>query len=160
MELVRAETSLEQLGDVLARSEDSTLVFRILDADTVIALAARASEVTAPLGVWLEATTQYPAQLIARDVATLAALVPIHHAVIDAASLASEHANVVRALLTNEEVNFENDVVTLRGAYNRPAPPESVTVWHAEGESIVSEETTLHIRLVENRADVALTYFD
>lgn len=160
MELVRAETSLEQLGGVLALSDESTLLFRILDADTVIALASKSSAFTSPIGVWLEATTQYPAQLIARDVSTLAALVPIHHAVIEATSLASEHANVVRALLTNEEVNFENDVATLRGAYNRPAPPTPVTVWHADGESIVSEETTLRIRLVENRAEAALTYFD
>jgi hypothetical protein len=50
---------------------------------------------------------------------------------------------VVSALLTNDEVNFVNGVASLRGAYNRPAPPSPLTVWSYDGEVLRSADRVL-----------------
>jgi hypothetical protein len=63
--------------------------------------------------------------------------------VISAASSAPSHADVVTALLTDDEVNFANDVATLRGAYNRPAPPRPVAVWSFDGTTIRRDDEAL-----------------
>ena len=111
------------------------------------------------VGVWLCASASYSAQLCARDVKTLSHLVALDHVVIEAASGSAEHADIVRALLTNDEVNFENDLATIRGAYNRPAPPTPVTVWSAQEETLTSEAGVLRLQRVESRDALALTYF-
>ena len=67
-----------------------------------------------------------------RDVATLSWLVPLDTVVVSAAS-AEGSAQVVEALLTNDEVNFTNGVATLVGAFNRPAPPAPIAVWSWDG---------------------------
>lgn len=88
-------------------------------------------------GVWLEASDDYSAALIARDVKTLAALVSLGHVVIDAAAHAGAHAEVVAALLSDDEVNLRNEVAHLTHAYNRPAPARALVVWHVEGDTLV-----------------------
>ena len=45
--------------------------------------------------------------------ATLSWLVELDHVVVEATNDAEAHADVVRALLTDDEVNFTNDVATL-----------------------------------------------
>jgi hypothetical protein len=122
----------------------SPLVVSCHDANTVMVAAALRDLLPTPIGVWLEATPDYPAALVARDVATLSWLVPLRHVVISAGSSPGAHAEVVRALLTNDEVNLRNDVATITGAYNRPAPPEPVLVWASEGEDLVTDGHALH----------------
>ena len=46
------------------------------------------------------------------------------------------HAAVLEALLTNDEVNVTNEAATLRGAYNRPAPPHAITAWSYDGTNL------------------------
>jgi hypothetical protein len=134
-------------------------VFRCANADTVVVAASMSGRLTNSLGVWLEVNEEYRAQLAARDVATLAAVVPLGHVVIAASSLSEEHADVVRALLTNDEVNFTNAVVSLVGAFNRPAPPSPVTVWSYDGQHLVSGDQVLSPARVETSDAGELTYF-
>jgi hypothetical protein len=101
----------------------------LLDADTVIAVTSLvARSTTSPIGVWLELSEDYSAQLAARDVATLSWLVPLDTVVvIETGRIEPAHADV-EALLTNDEVN--DSPTTSRpfvGAYNRPAPPRRST---------------------------------
>jgi hypothetical protein len=70
--------------------------------------------------------------MAARDVATLSWLVPLDTVVVSSES-AESSAQVLEALLTNDEVNFTNGVATLVGAYNRPAPPAPIAVWRWDG---------------------------
>ena len=67
-----------------------------------------------PLGVWLELSEDYSAQMAARDVATLSWLVALDTVVVSADD-AEARAQVVEALLTNDEVNFTNGVATVVG---------------------------------------------
>jgi hypothetical protein len=160
MELVRLVAAKAQRDAVLRLANERTVLFRCADADTVVVAASMSGRLTRPLGVWLVVGESYPAQLAARDVATLAALVPLRHAVIEASSLSGEHADVVRALLTNDEVNFTNAVVSLVGAFNRPAPPSPLTVWSYDGSRLVDGERVLSPGRVEASDAGELTYFD
>ena len=143
MELARLHSSLDRL-DAIGRYVDASrapVVLSCAEADTVmVAAALRAGG--APAGVWLEVSADYVAQLVARDVATLAWLVDLSHVVV-----AGEHAHaqgeVVRALLSDGEVNFANEVAVVRGAYNRPAPPHPLTVWSFDGTVLVAPDRTL-----------------
>jgi hypothetical protein len=101
----------------------------------------------------------YSAQLCARDVKTLSHLVALRHVVIEAESRSFAHAAIVRALLTNDEVNFDNELATIRGAYNRPAPPAPLTVWSADDNALTSELATLRFERSAERHGAALTYF-
>jgi hypothetical protein len=74
--------------------------------------------------------------------------------------MSNEHADVVRALLTNDEVNFTNAVVSLVGAYNRPAPPSPLTVWSYDGQRLVSGDQVLSPGRVESDDVGELTYFE
>ncbi len=159
MELVRVVTKLANRASVVRAAGEHTVLFRCSDANTVVVAASLAEQLRAPFGVWLEVDDGYSAQLCARDVATLATIIPLRHVVIEARSKASAHADVVRALLTNDEVNFTNDVVNLVGAFNRPAPPQTVTVWSFIAGRLVNGD----VALVEGRSDVTsdrtLTFF-
>jgi hypothetical protein len=143
MALARLLAPLAQLDDVAGYVNDHGVVFRCSDADTVIAVAALRDRVTRPLGLWLVLSEDYSAQIAARDVATLSWLVPINQVVIERGVDAPAHADVVRALLTNDEVNLTNEVATIRGAYNRPAPPTTLDVWSFNGSELRLGETVL-----------------
>jgi hypothetical protein len=160
MELVRLVAAFAERDAVVRLAKERTVLFRCADADTVVVAASMSGRLTQPLGVWLVVGEPYPAQLAARDVATLAALIPLRHVVIEASSMSREHADVVRALLTNDEVNFTNAVVSLVGAFNRPAPPSPLTVWSYDGERLVSGELVLSPGRVETSDAGAMTYFD
>ncbi len=105
------------------------VVASLIEGDVVVALGAR-DRTLGPLGPWLSLGEDYPASMAARDIATLSWLADFDHVVI-AGERASEQAAVVRAMLTDDEVNLASDVLSVRGAYNRPAPPRPITVWYA-----------------------------
>jgi len=136
MQLARLDVSWADLEDlpVLVSEDDRPLVIRVLDADTVTIVAGVSADWSGSWGVWLEASEDYSAGLIARDVKTLSTLMEIDHVVVDAARDAAAHADVVAALLTNGEVTLHNAVANITGAYNRPAPPRPITVWSVEGD--------------------------
>jgi hypothetical protein len=143
MALARLLASLAQLDDVAGYVNDHRVVVGCTDANTVIAVAALRDRVARPLGLWLVLSGDYSAQIAARDVATLSWLVPIDQVVIERGVDASAHADVVRALLTNDEVNLANEVATIRSAYNRPAPPTTIDVWSFNGTELRRGETVL-----------------
>ncbi|HEV3188442.1 MAG TPA: hypothetical protein VGZ04_10415 [Acidimicrobiales bacterium] len=159
MELVHLAAAESQRDEVVRVTRDHLMLFECTDAETVLVGASLGDRLTADVGVWLSVTSAYPAQLAARDVATLAALVPLRHVVIHAGEHSKDHADVVRALLTNDEVNFTNDVATISGAFNRPAPPEPVTVWSHEDDRLVNGDTVLTKHSVEVSDAGELTYF-
>lgn len=155
MELRHLASPLVALGvipEVLA-AQGPGVAFSCTDANTVMVAAALRDALRAPIGVWLEVSADYPAALCARDVATLSHLIGLDHVVIASASDASSHAAVVRALLSDDVVDFENDVASIRHAYNRPAPPRPITVWSVEGEWLSHEREVLELR--ERVASVA-----
>jgi hypothetical protein len=132
MALVRLALRFESLDDLAPYANAHPVVVTVIDADTIIALGSLRDSLTRPVGVWLELSEDYSAQMAARDVATLSWLVPLDAAVVSSPT-AEASARVVEALLTNDEVNFTNDVATLVGAYNRPAPPVPVALWSWDG---------------------------
>lgn len=159
MELVRVVSPLATREALMSSASRHKVLWHCSDYDTVLAAASLVDRIAAPFGVWLEVHDGYRAQLCARDVATLSHLIPLHHVVVAAGSNASAHAEVVRALLTNDEVNFTNDVVNLVGAYNRPAPPHPLSVWSYDDGRLVNGDDVL----VEGRSEVieqrVLTFF-
>ncbi len=128
MEMTHVVLSLADLVRLDTRS-GGPVVASLVDGDVVVALGARDRSL-GPLGPWLSVGPDYPASMAARDVATLSWIADFDHVVI-AGERASEQATVVRAMLTDDEVNLASDVLNLRGAYNRPAPPRPITVWYA-----------------------------
>lgn len=140
MELVHLSTSLAHLEQVTVwvHEQSSPVLLSLVDANTVIAAAGAKDLWRSPLGVWLEIDEGYAASLCARDVATLSWLIELDHVVVSAEN-APTQAQVVTAMLTNDEVNFANDVATIRGAFNRPAPPRPVRVWSFDGEKLASD---------------------
>ncbi|MDE2281720.1 MAG: hypothetical protein KGJ92_02980 [Actinomycetales bacterium] len=128
MEMTHVVLELADLVRLDTRS-GGAVVASLVAGDVVVALGARDRSL-GPLGPWLTVGPDYPASMAARDVATLAWLGDFEHVVI-AGERASEQAAVVRAMLTDDEINLESDVLTLRGAYNRPAPPRPITVWYS-----------------------------
>lgn len=158
MELVRLTAPLAK-RDALVAAPPSTTLFQCRDADTVIVVASLAGRLSGEVGVWIEVGDSYSAQLCARDLKTLSHLVALRHAVIEASSRSFAHAEVVRALLSDDEVDFTNEVATIRGAYDRPAPPRPVTVWSFDDGRLTSELGSLSARRSESREGVELTYF-
>ena len=140
MELMHLSTSLAHLEQVTAwvPEQSSPVLLSLVDANTVIAAAGAKDQWRSPLGVWLEIDEGYAASLCARDVATLSWLIDLDHVVVSAEN-ARAQAQVVTAMLTNDEVNFANDAATIRGAFNRPAPPRPVRVWSFDGETLASD---------------------
>jgi hypothetical protein len=143
MALARLLAALARLDDVAGYVNDHSVVFGCTDADTVIAVAALRDRVAGPIGLWLVLSEDYTAQMAARDVATLSWLVRIDRVVIEHGLDAPAHADVVAALLTNDEVTIVNEVATIRRAYNRPAPPTAIDVWSFNGSQLRLGETVL-----------------
>jgi hypothetical protein len=152
MALSRLLFALANLDEVADYANDHDVVVGCTDADTVIAVAALRGRVTRPLGLWLVLSADYSAQLAARDVATLSWLVTIGDVVVEHDGDAPAHADVVRALLTNDEVTIVNDVAAIRGAYNRPAPPTAIDVWSFNGSQLRSGERPLSVSSNERLA--------
>jgi hypothetical protein len=146
--------------NALAEFSDATPVFRCSDADTAIVLGSWSDALTNEVGVWLRVTEGYSAQVVARDVRTLSVLTNLRHVVIEAANRASEHADVVRVLLSGDEVNFSNSVATLTHAFSRPAPPRPLVVWSYDNAGLTSSKGTLHEVPREAPSDAELTYFE
>jgi hypothetical protein len=159
MELVHVAAAQSRRDEVVRATHSHLVLFECLDAETVLMAASFVDRFTSDFGVWLTVTSAYPAQLVARDVATLAAIVPLRHVVIDASSRADERADVVRALLTNDEVNFTNGVARIVGAFNRPAPPLPVTVWSHDDGRLVSGDELLTQRRAESNDAGEMTFF-
>jgi len=159
MRLVRVVASRSSSG-ALAELGDATPVFRCDDADTAIVLGSWSGALDSGVGVWLRVTDGYSAQIVARDVRTLSVLTNLRHVVIEAADRASEHADIVRVLLSGGEVNFANSVATLTHAFSRPAPPRPLTVWSFDSGELTSRTGTLREVPRSAPADEALTYFE
>ena len=79
-----------------------------------------------PHAVVVTPSTEYPAALVARDLATMAHLAPLRHVVVAGTR---DDAELIAALFTNEPVTMSNAAGTLTNAYNRPAPPTPIVVW-------------------------------
>jgi hypothetical protein len=94
------------------------------------------------VGIWLEVGESYPAALCARDIATLCWLVDLREVVI-AGDDADAQAEVVRAMLSDEEITFSNKVANIVRAYNRPAPPKPIRVWSYEDGVLRSSDELL-----------------
>lgn len=159
MELVSLVAPFSDRDALVALSQESLVLFRCSDADTVIVASAMREELKAPVGVWLVVSPDYPAQLAARDAKTLSHLVHLSHVVIEALTASNEHAEVVRALLTNAQVDFDNAVASIHAAYNRPAPPSPLTVWSHEVGTLSSDLGVLRATRSEVRGGLQLTYF-
>lgn len=159
MRLVRVVASHASRG-VVAGLGDATPVYRCHDADTAIVLGSWSGTLTSDVGVWLRVTDGYRAQIVARDVRTLSVLTTLRHVVIEAADRAHEHADVVRALLSGEEVNLSNSVATLTHAFSRPAPPRPLTVWSYQNSELTSPEGTLREMSRDAPVNAELTYFE
>jgi hypothetical protein len=144
----------------LTKSATATPLFRCNDADTTLVLASWSDQVISDVGVWLRVSDGYRAQIAARDVRTLSVLVDLRHVVIEAGDRAEEHADVVRMLLSGEEVNFSNSVATLTHAFSRPAPPRPLTVWSYSNGELTSPEGSLREMPRGAAADEELTYFE
>ena len=151
MTLIRLAAALDQLDDVVRVANSEATVFACSDADTIVAAGALHGRLRRPIGVWLELSDDYSAQMAARDVATLSWIVDLDCVVLAAPTLAPERADVVVALLSEDEVTFTNEAATLRKAYNRPAPPAPVSVWNYDGETLRHRDEVLRER------DVATT---
>ncbi|HEY5010350.1 MAG TPA: hypothetical protein VIH73_04280 [Acidimicrobiales bacterium] len=132
MTLARLDVRFVALDALVEEANTRHVVVALTDADTIVAVGSLHDRLTKPLGVWLELSEDYSAQMAARDVATLSWLVPLDTVVVSAPS-AEGSAQVVEALLSDDEVNFTNGVATLIGAYNRPAPPAPIAVWSWDG---------------------------
>jgi hypothetical protein len=156
MELVRLVFPFEQRSSAAWLTHKLSVLLRCTTADTVMVVASLAEDLQ-ECGVWLSVSRDYPAQIAARDVKTLATMVSLRHVVIES-PIASEHAEVVRALLFDGPVNFSNEVATLRDAYNRPAPRSPITVWSYDG-TLRSDDVTLTVTGAETTGVGELTFF-
>jgi hypothetical protein len=145
MALVRLDIPLARLGDVVRCAGSQRVVYSCTDANTVMCAASLRGDLHGPFGVWLDVGPDYSAQMAARDVKTLSWIIDLDDVVISATHDADQQADVVRALLTNDEVNFTNDVATIRAAFNRPAPTHPITVWSWNGAELRSSDEELHL---------------
>jgi len=149
MALDRLDVRFDALDAVAQYAHGNPVAVSIVDADTIVTLGSLHDRLTNPIGVWLELSPDYSAQLAARDVATLSWLVPLDTVVVSGPS-AEASAQVLEALLTNDEVNFTNGVATLVGAYNRPAPPSPITVWSSDGSVLRHGDEVLRMTTTES----------
>ncbi|HUY42798.1 MAG TPA: hypothetical protein VMU98_03425 [Acidimicrobiales bacterium] len=141
MRLRRVVVDLVERDDVAAHLAPGDLL-DVNDADATMVLASLREPLGLGVGLWLRVDEHHPAALVARDVATLSRLRALSRVVIEASDARSQ-AEVVRALLSPDEVNFANEVATLRGAYNRPAPPAPLEVGYCEGARVTLNGQTL-----------------
>ncbi len=161
MELVRLTTPLAHLSEVatVVSAQTGPLVIACTDANPVMAVASLRGQLDRPVGVWLNVSSDYSAALAARDVATLSWLIDLEHVVVSAEHDAPSHADVLEALLSNDEVNFANDVAVIARAFNRPAPPRPIAVWSYDGRTLHRGNITLIELSAAHFADVSLTTF-
>ena len=96
--------------------------------------------------------------MAARDVATLSWLIALDTVVVSAPSPAPS-AEVLEALLSDDEVNIVNDVATIAAAYNRPAPPNPIAVWHWDGSALRHRDEILREASTESFDGFAETTF-
>ncbi|MDE3044619.1 MAG: hypothetical protein KGJ10_07310 [Acidobacteriota bacterium] len=145
MALRRLVASLDARDDVapVLRAGD---LLQIRHGDAAMVAAAWAETWVPGVGLWMLVDDEHPASLVARDVATLSYLVDLGPLVIEASRRATAHAQIVRALLTNDEVNFANDVATLVAAYNRPAPRVALRVGSCERDVVTLDAERLALR--------------
>ncbi len=143
MRLVRFLTTLETARDFESLHDEPTPLFACSNADTAIVLASLRDHLSREVGVWLRVSGEYPAQIATRDVRTLSVLMDLRHVVIDAPEPVSEQVEIVRALLSGDEVSLTNSVATLTHVVSRPVPPRPITVWGFDGGQLVSPEVTL-----------------
>jgi hypothetical protein len=155
MALVRLDVRFENLGALVDYAKAHHVVVSAIDADTIVALSSLHDDLKSPIGVWLELSDDYSAQMAARDVKTLSWLVTLDVVVVSGPH-AEASAEVVEALLTNDEVNFSNGVATLVGAFNRPAPPSPVAVWSWDG-TVLRRGDELMRQVSTQSDDVSLT---
>lgn len=150
MRLRHLEVKAGELEGALAvmPEEDSPLIISVSDADTVTMLAGLDESPRGQWGVWLEASQDDSAGLIARDVKTMSMLTTMQHVVVWASRDAPAHAEIVVALLGDAPVTMSNAAGTLRAAYNRPAPAHPVTVWSCEGDVVRHAKSVLALREV------------
>ena len=161
MELARLTLDLKNLDHVVdvVNAQTTPVIVATSGADAVMIVASLGERLRGPIGAWIEVSAEFSAPLAARDVATLSWLVQLDHVIISATSNAASHAEVVRALLTDDEVNFANNVATLRAAYNRPAPPRPVAVWSWDG-AVVRHDTLALVEQSRVSTDAGeLTFF-
>ncbi|HEY1825061.1 MAG TPA: hypothetical protein VGG21_03775 [Acidimicrobiales bacterium] len=157
MRLVRVRSSIESAREFLSLHDGPTAVFCCDDADSAIVLASLRDGVSREVGVWLSVSADYPAQIAARDARTLSVLFELRHVVIEGAD---QHAEIVRLLLSGEEVTFSNDVARLDHVVSRPVPQQPLTVWSYADSALTSPEATLVASGLERRGDLELTYFE
>jgi hypothetical protein len=158
MTLVRLDVRFDALEAFVHEANTRHVVVAVTDADTIVTLGSLHDRLTRPVGVWLELSQDYSAPMAGRDVATLSWLVALDTVVVSAVS-AEASAQVVEALLTNDEVNFTNDVATLVGAYNRPAPPAPVAVWSWDGALLRHGDEALREASSESGGDFEVTTY-
>jgi hypothetical protein len=158
MRLTRLVVNFDTLDKYAGAPNFHDVVVSVADADTVIAVGAMHDRLRYPLGVWLEISEDYSAQMAARDVATLSWLAELERVVVSSSN-AVAHARVLEALLTNDEVNFSNDVATLVGAYNRPAPPAPIAVWSWDGSTMRHGDEVLREDFSGSNAGMDVTVF-
>jgi hypothetical protein len=138
--------------------ESMAVVLHVEDANSVIGVASLKDDLHRGLGIWLEVSKDYPASLAARDVKTLSWLVELSDVVVSGSN-ASSNARVLEALLSDDEVSIVTDDAVITKAYNRPAPPRLIRVWHADGASLVSGEQVVTIIATRTSDAGELTYF-
>ncbi|MGD0692034.1 MAG: hypothetical protein ABSA22_06790, partial [Acidimicrobiales bacterium] len=143
MTLVRLDVRLDDLRALADYANAHHVTVSVVDADTIVALSSLHDALQAPIGVWLELSADYAAQMAARDVKTLSWLVALDTVVVSGPH-AEAGAEVLEALLTNDEVNFTNGLATIVGAYNRPAPPSPVAVWRWDETGLRHGDHVLH----------------
>lgn len=160
MRLVRVVASRTSSIALAEIGDDATPLFQCADGDTAIVLASWRDQLTREVGAWLEVGPEYSAQIAARDVRTLSVLTDLRQVVIAAPDRSSEHADIVRVLLTGEEVNFSNGTATLRHAFSRPAPPKPITVWSYDDKQLTSGDVTLRVVQRDVTHDAELMYFE
>ncbi len=105
-----------------------------VDGSPTPLFAAAAPLMRAGVGVWLPVTRDVSAPLVARDVKTLSSLSDLTSVVLYSDDgRVREHAEIVHALLTGDDVSFHNASATLEHAFNRPLPRTPVTIWMTSG---------------------------
>ncbi|MEO9180280.1 MAG: hypothetical protein ABI298_01365 [Acidimicrobiales bacterium] len=159
MALARLVNTFDGRDDVVRYANEHHVVISFDDADTITTVASLKDDLTGPVGVWLTLDDAYVAQMAARDVKTLGWIVDLRVVVISAETKAKDRAEVVRQLLTNDEVNFTNDVAHLVGAYNRPAPQKVIEVWSWDGRELVTGAQSLRQKSSESGEAGELSIF-
>ena len=147
MALLHLSTKFDQLEILAAYAADAStpLVLSLDDADSIVCLASLKDQWRCPVGVWLQVSPEYSAALLARDVKTLSWIIDLSDVVVAADSHAESHAQIVRALLSDDEVNVANDAATITSAYNRPAPPRELMTWSFDGTQLKCGDRELRL---------------